>query len=217
MLVSHFVTVLAVYRGFFSIFFESFWVVLRPPCLERSESMKQVFVPLELEEQLKQYNPDPMIRVVMLPQDTNARGFIFGGVILSHLDLAASEEAMARAGRRVVTKVIREVNFSAPVQVGDWVSFYTRTTALGRTSITVEVLVVAHRGTVENASLGSPAQRPSLSPSMKMDLVPRSSEALKTSSDLAPRRLESSASETDKHCAICHESLSLSSDISHAC
>lgn len=109
--------------------------------------MKQVFVPPELEGELQHYNPDPMIRVVMLPQDTNARGFIFGGVILSHLDLAASEEAMARAGRRVVTKVIREVNFSAPVQVGDWVSFYTRTKALGTTSVTVEVLVVAHRGT----------------------------------------------------------------------
>lgn len=108
--------------------------------------MLKTFVPPELEEELTHYNPDPMIRVVMLPEHTNARGFIFGGVILSYLDLATSEEAMARAGQRVVTKVIREVDFVAPVQVGDWVSFFTRTKALGRTSVTVEVLVVAHRG-----------------------------------------------------------------------
>jgi len=108
--------------------------------------MSKVYVPSSLEDELTQYNPDPMIRVVMMPEHTNARGFIFGGVILSYLDLAASEEAHAQAGRRVVTKVIREVDFVAPVQVGDWVSFYAKTTAYGRTSVTIEVLVVAHRG-----------------------------------------------------------------------
>jgi acyl-CoA thioesterase YciA len=100
----------------------------------------------ELDEELAGYGAEPMIRVVMMPKDTNALGFIFGGVILSYLDLAASEEAKAQAGRRVVTKVLRGVDFVAPVQVGDWVSFYTRTTRRGRTSVTVEVLVVAHRG-----------------------------------------------------------------------
>jgi acyl-CoA thioesterase YciA len=104
------------------------------------------YFPSGLEEELERYSQDPMIRVVMLPKDTNALGFIFGGVILSQLDLAASEEAIARAGRRVVTKVIREVDFVAPVKVGDWVSFYTRIKDTGRTSVTVEVLVVAHRG-----------------------------------------------------------------------
>ena len=108
--------------------------------------MPKVYVPSELQHELGQYNPDPMIRVVMMPEHTNAHGFIFGGVILSYLDLAASEEALAQAGRRVVTKVLRDVDFVAPVQVGDWVSFYTRAKALGRTSVTVEVLVVAHRG-----------------------------------------------------------------------
>ncbi len=102
--------------------------------------------PASLADELKQYSEDPMIRVVMMPKDTNALGFIFGGVILSYLDLAASEEAHLRAGRRVVTKVINGVNFVAPVLVGDWVSFYTRTRTTGRTSVTVEVLVVAHRG-----------------------------------------------------------------------
>lgn len=108
--------------------------------------MNKKYFPPELQQDLEHYSHDPMIRVVMLPKDTNALGFIFGGVILSHLDLAASEEAIARAGRRVVTKVIREVDFIAPVKVGDWVSYFTRVKDVGRTSVTVEVLVVAHRG-----------------------------------------------------------------------
>ena len=107
---------------------------------------KKIYFPPTLAAELESYNPDPMIRVVTLPEDTNALGFIFGGVILSQLDLAASEEALVAAGRRVVTKVLREVEFVAPVQVGDWVSYYTRIKATGRTSVTVEVLVVAHRG-----------------------------------------------------------------------
>lgn len=108
--------------------------------------MDKKYFPPELAEELTGYRPEPMVRVVMLPRDTNALGFIFGGVIMSQLDLAASEEAMARAGRRVVTKVIREIDFVAPVKVGDWVSYYTRIKASGRTSVTVDVLVVAHRG-----------------------------------------------------------------------
>ncbi len=102
--------------------------------------------PPSLELELEDYNPDPTIRVVMMPKDSNYMGFIFGGVILSYLDLATSEEALVRAGRRVVTKVMREVDFIAPVEVGDWVSFFTRVKSTGRTSVVVEVLVVAHRG-----------------------------------------------------------------------
>lgn len=108
--------------------------------------MPNTYFPPELEQELSEFSPDPMIRTVMLPKDTNALGFIFGGVILAQLDLAASEEAIVRAGRRVVTKVIKEVEFVAPVKVGDWVSYYTRLKRVGRTSISVEVLVVAHRG-----------------------------------------------------------------------
>lgn len=106
----------------------------------------KTYHPSTLREKLETYSPDPMIRVVMLPKDTNALGSIFGGVILSQLDLAASEEARKAAGRNVVTKFINEVDFVAPVEVGDWVSFFTRTTRIGTTSITVNVLVVAHRG-----------------------------------------------------------------------
>jgi acyl-CoA thioesterase YciA len=104
------------------------------------------FYPPELEEELNDYREEPMIRVVMMPKDTNALGSIFGGVILSHLDIAAGEEAYKSAGRPCVTKVMKEVDFAAPVHVGDWVSFYTRTERVGNTSVTVRVLVVAHRG-----------------------------------------------------------------------
>lgn len=104
------------------------------------------YYPATLKEKLKTYSPDPMIRVVMLPKHTNALGSIFGGVILSELDLAAGEEARKVAGRHVVTKYINGVDFIAPVKVGDWVSFFTRTIRAGRTSVTVRVLVVAHRG-----------------------------------------------------------------------
>ena len=102
--------------------------------------------PPELEQELGQFSQEPMIRVLMMPKDTNPLGFIFGGVILSHLDIAGGEEALKTARQPVVTAVMREVEFVARVHVGDWVSFYTRTTKVGRTSVTVQVLVVSHRG-----------------------------------------------------------------------
>ncbi|OVE79751.1 acyl-CoA thioesterase [bacterium J17] len=88
----------------------------------------------------------PQIRMVMLPKDTNSLGNIFGGVILSHLDLAAGEHARQIAPHRYVTKVLREVEFIAPVKVGDSVSYYTETVKMGKTSVTVRVLVCAERG-----------------------------------------------------------------------
>lgn len=90
---------------------------------------------------------NPQIRVMMFPKDTNAMGNIFGGVILSHLDIAAAEHARRLAPKHLfVTKIIREVDFIAPVKVGDTVSYYTETSRLGRTSITVKVRVASERG-----------------------------------------------------------------------
>jgi acyl-CoA thioesterase YciA len=85
------------------------------------------------------------IRVVMLPKDTNQLGTIFGGVILSHLDLAGGVEARRHSDRKFVTKVMENVEFLAPVYLGDLVSFYTRTLRLGTTSVTVEVEVEVER------------------------------------------------------------------------
>ena len=87
----------------------------------------------------------PAIKVLMLPKDTNAMGTIFGGVILANIDLASAVEARKTAPHRYVTKAMREVEFHAPVHLGDIVSFYTKTLRVGRTSITVRVDVEAER------------------------------------------------------------------------
>jgi acyl-CoA thioesterase YciA len=88
---------------------------------------------------------DPTLRVTMLPRDTNARGTIFGGVILNHIDLAGGIAAARRAPRNFVTRAMREVEFIAPVYVGDVVSFYTAIIREGTTSVTVQVSVEAVR------------------------------------------------------------------------
>ncbi|HWQ29201.1 MAG TPA: hotdog domain-containing protein [Dehalococcoidia bacterium] len=87
----------------------------------------------------------PAIKVILLPKDTNAYGTIFGGVILSHIDLASAVEARKVAPHRYVTRAMREVEFHQPVYLGDIVSFFTETVRIGRTSITVRVLVEAER------------------------------------------------------------------------
>ena len=89
--------------------------------------------------------PVPAIKVLLLPKDTNALGTIFGGVILSNIDLASAVEARKTAPQRYVTKAMREVEFHAPVYLGDIVSFYTETVRVGRTSITVKVRVDVER------------------------------------------------------------------------
>lgn len=88
---------------------------------------------------------DATIRVILLPRDTNAHGTIFGGVILSQLDLAGAAEARKHGNHRFVTVAMRDVEFKRPVYVGDIVSFYTSTTKVGRTSVTVKVSVTAER------------------------------------------------------------------------
>jgi acyl-CoA thioesterase YciA len=86
------------------------------------------------------------LRVTLLPRDTNRLGTIFGGVILSNIDLAASIEARRSGGNlKYVTVAMDRVIFLQPVFVGDVVSFYTETVKIGRTSITVKVKVTAER------------------------------------------------------------------------
>jgi acyl-CoA thioesterase YciA len=87
----------------------------------------------------------PSIKLVLLPKDTNGYGTIFGGAILSYVDLASGVEARKTASHRYVTRAMREVEFHEPVFVGDVVSFYTETMRVGRTSLTVRVVVEAER------------------------------------------------------------------------
>ncbi|TAH37434.1 MAG: acyl-CoA thioesterase [Planctomycetota bacterium] len=89
---------------------------------------------------------EPSIRVTLLPRDTNEAGTIFGGVILSYIDLAAAVEVnKVNPVRRYVTVAMKEVVFHQPVFVGDLVSFYTSLVRVGRTSVTVKVNVVSRR------------------------------------------------------------------------
>jgi acyl-CoA thioesterase YciA len=88
---------------------------------------------------------DPAIRVVLLPRDTNNQGYIFGGIILSYIDLAGAVEVGKTTRQRIVTAGIKEVDFKAPVKVGEVVSFYAHTVRIGRTSITVRVDVESSR------------------------------------------------------------------------
>ena len=86
------------------------------------------------------------IRITMMPRDTNAHGTIFGGIILSYIDVAGGVEAVRNTGHdRFVTVAMKEVIFHEPVFVGDLVSFYAQTVKVGSTSITIRVVVEAER------------------------------------------------------------------------
>ena len=87
----------------------------------------------------------PSIRRVMTPQDTNAMGSIFGGAILSEIDLAAAIEAHKTHCGKLVTVAMDKVEFHKPVFVGDVMTLFTSTLRVGRTSITVKVDVWAER------------------------------------------------------------------------
>ncbi|MDR3611973.1 MAG: hotdog domain-containing protein [Candidatus Obscuribacterales bacterium] len=92
-----------------------------------------------------QHKRDPAIRVVLLPRDTNSRGTIFGGIILSYIDLAGSVEVGKVTRQRYVTVAMKEVVFKAPVHVGEVVSFYSSILKIGRTSVSVHVDVETDR------------------------------------------------------------------------
>lgn len=89
---------------------------------------------------------DAAIRLTMMPRDTNAHGTVFGGVILSYIDIAGGVEAVRHTKHeRFVTVAMNEVIFHEPVFIGDLVSFYAKTTRVGNTSITIHVDVEAER------------------------------------------------------------------------
>lgn len=86
------------------------------------------------------------IRVTMMPRDTNHHGTIFGGIVLSYIDIAGGVEAVRHTGHELfVTVAMKEVIFHEPVYVGDLVSFYAETQRVGNTSITIRVVVEAER------------------------------------------------------------------------
>lgn len=91
-------------------------------------------------------------RVVAMPADTNAYGDIFGGWLMSQVDIAGSILAIRRAEGRVATVAVKEFRFLAPVAVGDLVSCYAELRKIGRSSLTVHVVAEACRQLEANST-----------------------------------------------------------------
>ena len=86
-----------------------------------------------------------VLRVIPMPADCNANGDIFGGWVMSQVDLAGSVLPLRHSRGRTVTVAVNEFIFKQPVRVGDILSFYAKLTRVGSTSMTVAVEVVAER------------------------------------------------------------------------
>lgn len=100
----------------------------------------------EIQDPQSEIVHDVAIRLTMMPRDTNAHGTVFGGIILSYIDVAGGVEAVRTTHHdRFVTVAMKEVIFHEPVFIGDLVSFYAETVRIGKTSITVHVVVEAER------------------------------------------------------------------------
>jgi acyl-CoA thioesterase YciA len=82
---------------------------------------------------------EPVIRTVAMPRDTNPAGDIFGGWLMSQMDLAAGIVAARRARGRCATIAIAAMKFERPVHIGDEVSLYGRLTETGTTSMRIHV------------------------------------------------------------------------------
>lgn len=92
---------------------------------------------------------EPTLRMVAMPSDSNFSGDIFGGWVMSQVDIAGSVCAASRARGRVVTVAVNAFVFKQPLFVRDVVSFYAEIVKVGRTSITVNVEVYSQRDPVK--------------------------------------------------------------------
>jgi acyl-CoA thioesterase YciA len=99
----------------------------------------------EIDESVALPDREPALRVVPMPADANQHGDIFGGWVMSQVDIAGSIPASRRARGRVATVAVNSFLFKQPVHIGDVVSFYADVARVGRTSITVAVEVYAQR------------------------------------------------------------------------
>ena len=92
---------------------------------------------------------EPAIRAMPMPADSNQNGDIFGGWVLSQMDVAGGQVAVRRARGRVATVAVTAMSFHHPVLVGDEVSIYGEVVKIGRTSIAVKVEAWVRRGLSE--------------------------------------------------------------------
>ncbi len=88
---------------------------------------------------------DPILRVMPRPGDINANGHIFGGWILSQMDIAAGIVASRRAQGAVATVAIETMKFIAPILMQDLISIYAEVERVGRTSLAIRIDVIATR------------------------------------------------------------------------
>jgi len=88
---------------------------------------------------------DPIVRTIPQPADMNGNGDIFGGWVLSQMDMAGGTLAARVAKGRVATVAITAMTFVQPIKVGDLVSIYGKVTRIGRTSITIALETVVER------------------------------------------------------------------------
>ena len=91
-------------------------------------------------------SPTLALRTVAMPAFANPHGDIFGGWLLSQMDLAGGTVASRQAKGRVATVAITAMTFHRPVFIGDEVSCYAEIVKIGRTSMTVKIQAFAHRG-----------------------------------------------------------------------
>jgi acyl-CoA thioesterase YciA len=90
-------------------------------------------------------NRDPVLRVVPGPSDINANGHIFGGWVLSQMDIAGGITASRRAHGAVATVAIERMEFIAPIHLRDVITVYAEVERVGRTSMGVRIEVIASR------------------------------------------------------------------------
>ena len=94
---------------------------------------------------MTQLAPNPILRVVPGPSDINANGHIFGGWVLSQMDIAAGIVAGRRAGGHVATVAIERMEFLSPIHLLDLISVYAEVEKVGRTSMAIRIEVIADR------------------------------------------------------------------------
>ncbi len=87
----------------------------------------------------------PAIKIVAMPKDANAGGSIFGGWIMSQIDIAGAVPALERAQGKIVTVAVNSIEFHEPIFIGDLISCYAEVIKTGCTSITIKVEVYAER------------------------------------------------------------------------
>lgn len=93
----------------------------------------------------------PMLRITTTPNDANQKGDIFGGWLMSKMDIAGAIEARKHAKGMVSTVAVKELLFIKPLFVYDIVSFYTELVKLGTSSVTVQIHVYAKRSLEHDA------------------------------------------------------------------